>query len=106
MAQDPPADVLVARVAQNTVGQDDAHATARLEPVHAALDEEHLGGDAALEPPGVAIRAVIVALVGVRQVVVLEDVGVIDGDGRAKGRVGHHHINAAQARLFIGLRFF
>src|SRR4029079_13563493 len=37
--QNPPADVLVARVTQYAVGQDDAHAAARLEPVETALDK-------------------------------------------------------------------
>jgi hypothetical protein len=40
--EDPAADVLVAGVAEDAVGQDDAHAPAGLEPVDGALDEQDL----------------------------------------------------------------
>src|SRR5690606_16016252 len=62
-AHDPPADVFRRRVAENAVGQDDAHATgARLEPLDAALDKENLRRDTALSVAGVAETAFAIRL--------------------------------------------
>lgn len=43
VAQNPVADELVPRVAEDAIGQNDAHATTGLEPLDAALDEQHFG---------------------------------------------------------------
>src|SRR5690606_30801791 len=98
-----PADVFRRRVAENAVGQDDAHATgARLEPLDAALDKENLGRDAALGGAGVAETAFTVMLPGVRQLVLFQDVFVCDRDVGAERGIGGDDIHRSQRDLLLG----
>src|SRR5690606_12177717 len=91
---DPPADVFRRRVAENAVGQDDAHAaSARLEPLDAALDEKNLRRDAAFELTGVAETAFAIWLPVTGQLVLLQDMFVGNWNIGAEGGIGGDDIH-------------
>ena len=92
-AQSPPANVFRGRISEDAVGQDDTHASAGPEPVEAALDEQDLGRDAALQPPGVAKAAVFGPLPDMSKLERLEDVHVGDRYGRTERWIGRHHVD-------------
>lgn len=98
---DPVADVLVTRIAQDAVGQDDACSTTGLEPLDAPLDEQHFGRYGGLDGVG-HHEAIALPLPAAGELVLLEDGPLGDRNIGAERRVRHQDVDGAERDVVIG----